>query len=74
MRVIYCAEPFENDGTPVATIVKSVKRAIAGEYRRSSLNGRQLSNEEMFAALRGLPRASEMQSFTAMVAQQFTAA
>lgn len=34
VRVIYCAEPFENDGTPVATIVKSVKRAMAGEYSR----------------------------------------
>lgn len=33
-RVVYCAEPFENDGTPVATIVKSVKRAMAGEYSR----------------------------------------
>lgn len=34
VKVIYCAEPFENDGTPVATIVKSVKRAMAGEYSR----------------------------------------
>ncbi|MCX7584925.1 recombinase family protein [Phenylobacterium sp. 58.2.17] len=34
VRVIYCAEPFENDGTPIATIVKSVKRAMAGEYSR----------------------------------------
>jgi DNA invertase Pin-like site-specific DNA recombinase len=34
VRVVYCAEPFENDGTPIATIVKSVKRAMAGEYSR----------------------------------------
>ncbi len=34
VKVIYCAEPFENDGTPVSTIVKSVKRAMAGEYSR----------------------------------------
>ena len=34
MRVSYCAEPFENDGSPIATIVKSVKRAMAGEYSR----------------------------------------
>jgi DNA invertase Pin-like site-specific DNA recombinase len=34
VRVVYCAEQFENDGTPVATIVKSVKRAMAGEYSR----------------------------------------
>ncbi|HEX7759181.1 MAG TPA: recombinase family protein [Caulobacteraceae bacterium] len=34
LQVIYCAEPFNNDGTPIATIVKSVKRAMAGEYSR----------------------------------------
>ncbi len=34
VRVVYCAEQFENDGTPVSTIVKSVKRAMAGEYSR----------------------------------------
>ena len=32
--MVYCAEPFDNDGTPIATIVKSVKRAMAGEYSR----------------------------------------
>lgn len=32
--VTYCAEQFENDGPPVSTIVKSVKRAMAGEYSR----------------------------------------
>jgi DNA invertase Pin-like site-specific DNA recombinase len=30
----YCAEQFENDGSPVSTIVKGVKRAMAGEYSR----------------------------------------
>ena len=34
MQVAYCAEQFENDGSPTSTIVKSVKRAIAGEYSR----------------------------------------
>lgn len=34
IRVIYCAEPFENDGSSLATIVKNVKRAMAGEYSR----------------------------------------
>ena len=34
VKVIYCAEQFENDGTPVAAIVKGVKRAMAGEYSR----------------------------------------
>lgn len=32
--VEYCAEQFENDGSPTATIIKSVKRAMAGEYSR----------------------------------------
>jgi DNA invertase Pin-like site-specific DNA recombinase len=34
INVIYCAEQFKNDGSPVSTIVKSVKRAMAGEYSR----------------------------------------
>src|SRR5450830_1690044 len=34
MQVVYCAEQFENDGSPVSTIVKGVKRAMAGEYSR----------------------------------------
>ena len=34
IEVHYCAEQFENDGSPVSTIVKGVKRAMAGEYSR----------------------------------------
>ena len=34
ISVEYCAEQFENDGSPVSTIVKGVKRAMAGEYSR----------------------------------------
>jgi DNA invertase Pin-like site-specific DNA recombinase len=34
LQVVYCAEQFENDGSPVSTIVKGVKRAMAGEYSR----------------------------------------
>ncbi|WP_146746303.1 recombinase family protein [Rhodovulum viride] len=34
MQVAYCAELFEDDGLPTSTIVKSVKRAMAGEYSR----------------------------------------
>jgi len=34
ISVLYCAEQFKNDGSPVSTIVKSVKRAMAGEYSR----------------------------------------
>jgi DNA invertase Pin-like site-specific DNA recombinase len=34
ISVHYCAEQFENDGGPTSTIIKSVKRAMAGEYSR----------------------------------------
>jgi len=34
VAVEYCAEQFENDGSPVSAIVKAVKRAMAGEYSR----------------------------------------
>lgn len=34
IQVVYCAEQFENDGSPISTIVKGVKRAMAGEYSR----------------------------------------
>jgi DNA invertase Pin-like site-specific DNA recombinase len=34
LTVHYCAEQFENDGSPISTIVKSVKRTMAGEYSR----------------------------------------
>lgn len=34
IAVLYCAEQFENDGSPVSTIVKGVKRAMAGEFSR----------------------------------------
>jgi len=34
IAVHYCAEQFENDGSISATIIKSMKRAMAGEYSR----------------------------------------
>ena len=34
VAVHYCAEPFENDGTIVSSIVKTVKRLMAAEYSR----------------------------------------
>jgi len=34
IRIEYCAEQFENDGSPVSTIIKGVKRAMAAEYSR----------------------------------------
>ncbi len=34
ISVHYCAEQFENDGSTASTIIKSVKRTMAGEYSR----------------------------------------
>lgn len=32
IKVVYCAESFANDGSPMSTICKSFKRHMAGEY------------------------------------------
>lgn len=34
ITVHYCAEQFENDGSPSSNIIKSVKRSMAGEFSR----------------------------------------
>lgn len=34
VRVIYCAEMFDDDGSPMATVIKSIRRAMAAEYSR----------------------------------------
>lgn len=34
ISVHYCAEQFENDGSPLAAAMKNMKRAMAGEYSR----------------------------------------
>jgi DNA invertase Pin-like site-specific DNA recombinase len=34
IKVHYCAEQFENDGSVFAAIVKNIKRAMAGEFSR----------------------------------------
>jgi len=34
VAVHYCAEQFDNDGSPISTIVKSIKRSMAAEYSR----------------------------------------
>ena len=34
LRVVYCAEPFGDDVAPITTIIKHLKRVMAGEYSR----------------------------------------
>jgi DNA invertase Pin-like site-specific DNA recombinase len=38
IQIAYCAEQFENDGSVSSTILKSIKRAMAGEYSRELSN------------------------------------
>jgi DNA invertase Pin-like site-specific DNA recombinase len=38
VRVIYCAELFENDQSPLGSILKSIKRVMAAEYSRELSN------------------------------------
>src|SRR5262245_39214874 len=34
VRVVYCGEPFGEDVAPITTIIKHLKRVMAGEYSR----------------------------------------
>ncbi|PZT97208.1 MAG: recombinase family protein [Brevundimonas sp.] len=34
VRVRYCAEPFDDDGSPTAALVKNIKRVMAAEYSK----------------------------------------
>ena len=34
VRIHYCAEQFENDGSLSSTLLKTIKRTMAGEYSR----------------------------------------
>jgi DNA invertase Pin-like site-specific DNA recombinase len=34
VRVHYCAEPFEDDGSPTSALVKNIKRVMAAEYSK----------------------------------------
>lgn len=34
IEVVYCAEPFQNDGSPLSSLLKSMKRTMAAEYSR----------------------------------------
>ncbi|TFW17549.1 recombinase family protein [Duganella callida] len=48
IQVLYCAEPFENDGSALASIVKSMKRTMAAEYSRE-LSAKVFEAQRRFA-------------------------
>lgn len=58
IRVFYVAEPFENDGSPLTTILKGLKRAMAAEFSR------ELS-EKVFAGQSRLARLGFRQGASA---------
>ncbi len=49
VRVIYTAEPFENDASPMSAMLKNMKRVMAGEFSRE-LSRRVLSTLSRMAA------------------------
>src|SRR5262249_1029877 len=34
VQVVYCMEPFPSDGSPISSVMKGMKRVMAGEYSR----------------------------------------
>src|SRR5205823_6936363 len=50
VAVEYCAEQFENDGSLTATVVKNIKRAMAGEYSRE-LSVKVFAGQSRIAAM-----------------------
>lgn len=50
ISIHYCVEPFENDGTPFSTVIKSLKRVMAGEYSRD-LSARTFAGQSHQVAL-----------------------
>lgn len=50
IKVAYCAEQFENDGSMLASIVKNIKRVMAAEYSRE-LSAKVYAGQCRFARL-----------------------
>lgn len=50
IEVVYCAEQFSNDGSPLSSILKSLKRAMAAEYSRE-LSAKVFAAQCEFTAL-----------------------
>jgi len=50
IKVIYCAEIFENDGTPMSGIFKNLKRLMAAEYSRE-LSGKVFAGQSRVARM-----------------------
>lgn len=54
IEVVYCAEPFANDGSAIASILKGMKRTMAAEYSR------ELSDKVFMAQCRFVSKGYKM--------------
>ena len=68
--VIYCAEKFENDGTPVMALLKQIKRLQAAEYtlpsgKHASVAG-LITNYPPIQRLSSIPKPSKKNSRNSM--------
>jgi hypothetical protein len=59
IKVHYCAEEFENDGSLYAAVAKNLKRAMAGEYSRD-LSVKVFAGQRRLVMLGFSPGASTM--------------
>src|SRR5467141_1536024 len=50
IKVAYCAEQFDNDGSMISSIVKNIKRVMAAEYSRE-LSVKVYAGQSRFASL-----------------------
>src|SRR5207253_4852386 len=50
IKIAYCAEQFDNDGSMLASIVKNIKRVMAAEYSRE-LSAKVYAGQCRFARL-----------------------
>ena len=50
VEIIYCAEPFSDDHSPMASLIKSIKRTMAAEYSRE-LSAKVFKAQCRFVAL-----------------------
>ncbi len=56
IAVEYCHEPFENDGSPEANLIKQIKRSMAAEYSRAL--SKRIADAKLSLAARGFIQTS----------------
>jgi len=59
VKLHYCAEPFENDGSSISSLLKQLKRVMAGEYSREL--SAKISRAQLHQARLGFKQGGSMQ-------------